>query len=41
MSKHLQQPSSRLVCFGSARTVTMATEIGLPEVDVGGPEFRS
>jgi hypothetical protein len=39
MSKHLQLPSSRLVCFGSAKKATMAAEIGEPEVDVGGPEF--
>lgn len=39
MSKRLQQPVSRLVCFGSARQATMAVEIGEPELVVGGPEF--
>lgn len=39
MSKLLQQPASRLICFGSARSLTQADEIDRPEVDVGGPEF--
>lgn len=39
MSKILQQPTSRLICLGSARRLTQADEIGKPEVDLGGPEF--
>lgn len=35
----LQTPTSRLVCFGSARAVTQAVETGSPELIVGGPEF--
>jgi len=35
MSKHLSTPISRLVCFGSAKAVTLAGDIGEPEPDVG------
>ncbi len=35
----LLQPTSRLICFGSARALTQADESGRPEVDIGGPEF--
>lgn len=39
MTKSLSSPVSRLICLGSARALTLATEIGEPELFVGGPEF--
>jgi len=33
MSKHLLVPSSRLICFGSARALTNAIEVGAGEAD--------
>ena len=40
MSKTLLTPTSRLICAGAAKAVTMAVDIGKLENDVGGPRFQ-
>ena len=38
MSKHLSNPVSRLICFGGAKALTLASNVGEPEFDIGGPQ---
>jgi hypothetical protein len=38
MSKHLSVPACRLLCLGGAKAVTMSTNVGEPEFDIGGPQ---
>lgn len=33
MSKHLSNPTSRLICFGGAKACTNATDVGHDEDD--------
>lgn len=35
MSKHLSIPTSRLICLGGAKAVTLAGDVGEDEVDIG------
>jgi hypothetical protein len=38
MSKHLSNPTPRLICMGGAKASTMASNVGEPEFDIGGPQ---